>query len=69
VKLARSRGITPVQLALGYVRSRWQVGATIIAATTMAQLDENIAAAGFDLDAETLDAVRAIQVRYPNPAG
>ena len=69
VKLAKSRGITPVQLALGYVRSRWHVGATIIAATTIAQLEENIAAARFDLDAETLEAVRAIQVRYPNPAG
>src|SRR5688572_1721194 len=68
VALARSRGITPVQLALGYVRSRWHVGATIIAATTLAQLEENIAAARFDLDAQTLEAIRAIQVRYPNPA-
>jgi aryl-alcohol dehydrogenase-like predicted oxidoreductase len=69
VQLARSRGITPVQLALGYVRSRWHVGATIIAATSLAQLEENIAAAQFDLDADTLEAIRAIQVRYPNPAG
>ena len=67
--LARARGITPVQLALGYVRSRWHVGATIIAATTLAQLEENIAAAGYTLDADTLESIRAIQVRYPNPAG
>ena len=64
--LAKSRGITLVQLALGYVRSRWHVGATIIGATTMQQLRENIDAAQFDLDADTL--ARAIQIRYPNPA-
>ena len=69
VKLARSRGITPVQLALSYVRSRWHVGATIIAGTTLAQLEENIDAASFALDGETLEAIREIQVRYPNPAG
>jgi aryl-alcohol dehydrogenase-like predicted oxidoreductase len=67
--LAKERGITLVQLALGYVRSRWHVGATIIGATTMQQLREDIEAAQFDLDAGTLAAIQAIQVRYPNPAG
>ena len=52
--LARARGISLVQLALGYVKSRWFVGSTIIGATTMAQLVEDIAAAQFELDAETL---------------
>jgi aryl-alcohol dehydrogenase-like predicted oxidoreductase len=36
--LAKRRGITLVQLALGYVASRWFVGASIIGATSMAQL-------------------------------
>ncbi|CAG1007253.1 Protein tas [Burkholderiales bacterium] len=66
--LARRRGITPVALALGYVKSRWYVGATIVGATTLAQLDEDIAAAQVDLDAQTLAEIAAIQVRYPNPA-
>ena len=66
--LAKRRGITLVQLALGYVASRWFVGACIIGATTMPQLREDIAAAQFALDAETLDAIRSIQMRYPNPA-
>ena len=60
---------TLVQLALGYVRSRWFLGASIIGATTMAQLEEDIAAAQFELDAQTLAEIAAIQVRYPNPAG
>ena len=66
--LAKRRGITFVQLALGYVASRWFLGASIIGATTMAQLKEDIAAAQFVLDANTLADIRAIQARYPNPA-
>jgi aryl-alcohol dehydrogenase-like predicted oxidoreductase len=69
VALARRRGITPVQLALGYVASRWFVSAMIIGATSQDQLREDIAAAQFQLDAETLAEIAALQVRYPNPAG
>jgi aryl-alcohol dehydrogenase-like predicted oxidoreductase len=67
--LAAQRGISLVELALGYVRSRWFVGASIIGATTPAQLAEDIAAAQFELDAETLADIAAVQARFPNPAG
>ncbi|MEO6747277.1 MAG: aldo/keto reductase [Caldimonas sp.] len=66
--LAERRGLSPVQLALGYVRARPFVGAQIIGATTLAQLDENLAAAQFELDAETRAEIDAVLVRYPNPA-
>jgi aryl-alcohol dehydrogenase-like predicted oxidoreductase len=66
--LARRRNLSLVQLALGYVASRWFLGSTIVGATTLAQLEEDIAAAQFELDAETLAEIRSIQVRYPNPA-
>jgi aryl-alcohol dehydrogenase-like predicted oxidoreductase len=66
--LAKRRGMTLVQLALGYVASRWFLGASIIGATSMAQLKEDIAAAQSTLDAETLEDIRQIQLRYPNPA-
>jgi aryl-alcohol dehydrogenase-like predicted oxidoreductase len=68
VALARQRNITPVQLALGYVKGRWHLGSSIIGATSMAQLREDIAAAQFELDAETLAGIAEIQARYPNPA-
>ena len=68
-QLAKRRGLSLVQLALGYVRSRWFLGASIIGATTMAQLEEDIAGAQFELDAETLAEIAAMQARYPNPAG
>ncbi len=66
--VAKARGISLVQLALGYVRSRWFVGATIVGATTLAQLAEDIAAAQQVLDAGTLAAIVDVQLRYPNPA-
>jgi aryl-alcohol dehydrogenase-like predicted oxidoreductase len=66
--LARRRGITPVQLALGYVASRWFLGASIIGATSVAQLKEDIAAAQFQLDEDTQAEIRKIQARWPNPA-
>jgi aryl-alcohol dehydrogenase (NADP+) len=69
VALARKRGISPAQLALGYVRSRWFTGASIIGATSLQQLEEDIAAAQFELDADTLADIATIQQRYPNPAG
>ena len=68
-ELARRREITLPQLALGYVKSRWYVGATIVGATTMAQLEEDIAAAQIELDPQTLADIEAIQIRYTNPAG
>lgn len=67
--LAEARGLTLVELALGYVKSRWYTGATIIGATSIAQLAEDIRAAQRDLDADTLAAIAAVQVRFPNPAG
>ena len=66
--LAKERGMSPIRLALGYVASRWFVGSSIIGATTMEQLGEDITAASSGLDEETLQAIRDLQGRYPNPA-
>jgi aryl-alcohol dehydrogenase-like predicted oxidoreductase len=66
--LAARRGLTLVQLALGYVRTRWYLGAMIVGATSVRQLEEDLAAAQFELDAATLAEMAALQVRYPNPA-
>ncbi len=65
--LATRRGLTLVQLALGYVASRWFVGSSIIGATSMKQLKEDIAGGQVQLDEETLEAIRELQERYPNP--
>ena len=67
-RLAKQRGLTLVQLALGYVNSRWFLGSSIIGATNMKQLEEDVSAAQLELDEETLNAIRELQARYPNPA-
>ena len=68
VGIAAQRGLTPVQLAIGWLRARWFVGSIIVGATSVAQLEESIAAAHVDLDRETLAEIEAVQLRYPNPA-
>jgi len=68
VELAEQHGLTPSQLSLAFVYNRWCVGSTIIGATSLAQLQENIAAADVSLSAEVLQAIERIHLEYPNPA-
>ncbi len=67
-EVAKKQGITPAQLSLAFVRSRPFVAATIIGATTLSQLEENIGSAGVVLDESTLKEIDLIHSRYPNPA-
>ncbi|HEY8084154.1 MAG TPA: aldo/keto reductase [Methylophilaceae bacterium] len=66
--IALSLNITPATLALAYVRSRWFVASTIIGATTMQQLTENIASINVELSTETLQKIEDVHKRIPNPA-
>ncbi|MDQ2820289.1 MAG: aldo/keto reductase [Pseudomonadota bacterium] len=65
--LARANGMTPTTLALAWCYSRWFVASTIIGATNLTQLKENIDAAEVTLSPEVIDAVNAIHARYTNP--
>ena len=65
--LARANGMTPAQMALAWCYSRWFVGSTIIGATTLEQLKENIDAADITLSAEMVAAIDAIHARITNP--
>lgn len=67
-KLARQNGLTPTQLALAFVRSRWFVASTIIGASSLAQLEETLPATQTPLSAEILAEIDAIHLRYTNPA-
>jgi aryl-alcohol dehydrogenase-like predicted oxidoreductase len=66
-KLARDNGLTPAQLALAWCYSRWFVASTIIGATTLAQLKENIDAFELQLPADVIDQVNAIHAGITNP--
>ncbi|QLQ25622.1 MAG: aldo/keto reductase [Dechloromonas sp.] len=66
--LAKKHGLTPTQLALGYVRSRWFVSSTIIGASSLAQLQVTLPATRTPIAAELLAEIDAIHLRYTNPA-
>lgn len=66
--LAQELGMTPAGLALAFVRSRDFVTSTIIGATTLAQLKENIDSINLELSADAMKEIAAIHARFPNPA-
>jgi len=68
VDLAKRNGLSPATMAIAFVRSRWFVASTIIGATSLAQLKENIDAVGVELPESVLREIDAIHQRYPNPA-
>ena len=67
-KLARAHGLTPVQLALSFVYHRWFVKSTIIGATTMAQLKQNIDAWQTRLSPELVQEIEHLHLTMMNPA-
>lgn len=68
VEIARKYNLKPTQLALAFVRSRWFVSSTIIGATSLQQLQENIDSVNVTLNQEILAELDAVHTRYPNPA-
>lgn len=66
-ELARKHGFSPTELALAFVYRRWFVTSTIIGATSLAQLSENIAAWARSLDQELMAEIEAVHLRYTNP--
>lgn len=66
-ELAKSHGLTSTQLALAFCHGRDFVTSTIIGATGMAQLQENLNAFTIDLSDEVLAGIEEIHLRQPNP--
>ena len=67
-QLARDNGMTPTQMALAFVYHRWFVSSTIVGATTMAQLKENIDAWQCELSDQVMSEIEALHLKYMNPA-
>ncbi|MGV8919307.1 MAG: NADP(H)-dependent aldo-keto reductase [Pseudomonas sp.] len=68
VALAREHGLDPAQMALAFVTGRPFVTSNIIGATSLEQLDSNIASFELKLSDEVLEGIAAIQKDQPNPA-
>lgn len=67
-QLAKEHGLSMAQMALAFVNSRPFLTSTIIGATTMEQLKENIESIDVDLSDEVLEGIEAIHNAIPNPA-
>lgn len=67
-ELAQRHGLSLTQLALAFVRSRCFVSSTILGASTLAQLQEDVAAAQTPLTADLLQAIDQIHLSHGNPA-
>jgi aryl-alcohol dehydrogenase-like predicted oxidoreductase len=68
VALAREHGLDPAQMALAFVTSRPFVTSNIIGATTLEQLESNLASFDVKLSDEVLAGIAAIHKDQPNPA-
>lgn len=68
VQLAREHGLDPAQMALAFVTRQPFVTSNIIGATSLQQLDSNLASLDLSLSDELLAAIEAIHQEQPNPA-
>ncbi len=66
-ELAKSQKMTPAQLALAWCNQVQGVTSTIIGATSMTQLKEDIAAFSVELTNDTLTQIMQIFKKYPMP--
>ncbi|WP_418264580.1 NADP(H)-dependent aldo-keto reductase [Flavobacterium faecale] len=66
--IASSHGLTLTQMALAFVNQQPSVTSTIIGATSIPQLKENIESFRIKLSTEIFDLIEAVQAVYPNPA-
>lgn len=68
VALARKHGLDPAQMALAWVNTRPFVTSNIIGATTLPQLQSNLASMDVVLPEEVIAGIEAIHAHHPNPA-
>lgn len=67
VDIARSHGLDPAQMALAFVNSRPFLTSNIIGATTLEQLESNLASETLTLEQSVLDDIDAVHRRLSNP--
>ncbi len=67
VDLAKKYHLSPAQMALAFVNSRPFIGANIIGASSLDQLQENLESTEIILSEELLQEIEQIHQQYPNP--
>ena len=67
-EIAKKNGLTLTELSLAFVTQQAFVSSTIIGATTMEQLKENISSINVTLSEEILKEINEVQAIIPDPA-
>ena len=67
-KVAKKHKISLAQLSLAFVNQQPFVTSTLIGATTMNQLKENIGSINIELSSEIIDEINLVHRNNPNPA-
>jgi len=67
-QIARDNGLTLTQMALAFIRQQFFVTSTIIGATTLQQLRENIETTQITLTPTIIETINQVQELHPNPA-
>ncbi|MFC0268924.1 NADP(H)-dependent aldo-keto reductase [Kushneria aurantia] len=68
VDIARRFDLDPAQMALAFVNSRPFLTSNIIGATTLEQLERNLASEQLSLSDEVIEAIETVHQRLPNPS-
>lgn len=67
-QIAKDNGLTMTQMALAFIRQQFFVTSTIIGATSLKQLKENIQTQKVTLMQKVIDEINQVQELYPNPS-
>lgn len=67
-QIAQDNGLTLTQMALAFIRQQFFMTSTIIGATSLKQLQENIQTNQITLTQKVIDAINQVQEIYPNPS-
>jgi aryl-alcohol dehydrogenase-like predicted oxidoreductase len=68
MRIAFEAGLSPAQMSLAFVRTRWFTGSVILGATSLQQLKENLDSAEVSLSDHVLEQIEAAHNTYTNPA-
>lgn len=67
-RIADDSGMTLTQLSLAWCKSRWFVRSTIIGATSIGQLEEDLDAFSIELDKSVIRAIDKVYARFRDPS-
>ena len=67
VAIANAHGLDPAQMALAFVNRQPFVASTLVGATTMGQLETNLASIDLTLADEVVQQIEQVHLEYSNP--